>query len=59
MSEVYISLYGEKADAFERVAEEFGPEGVDPSNAAVVMRLIECYESRDGSAGAVDGGLTR
>lgn len=44
MTEKYISLYGEKAEAFERVSDEFGPEGVDPSNPDVVMRLIEFYE---------------
>jgi hypothetical protein len=56
MSETYISLYGEKSEAFEDVAEEFGPEGVDPSNAEVVMRLIEFYEEQQDTP---EGGLVR
>ncbi|WP_162524302.1 hypothetical protein [Halobellus captivus] len=55
MTEKYISLYGEKARAFERVAGEFGPEGVDPSNPEVVMRLIEFYEEQTQTE--IEGGL--
>ncbi|MUW13931.1 hypothetical protein GJ633_04085 [Halorubrum sp. CBA1125] len=54
MTEAYISLYGNKAESFERVKEEFGPEGVDLSNADVVMRLIEEYEE---DKGEIRGGL--
>lgn len=53
MSETHITLYGDDSEAFERVAEEFGPDGVEPSNAEVVRRLIEAYETEWG------GGLTR
>jgi hypothetical protein len=59
MSETYISLYGEKCEAFERVKEDLGPDGVTPSNAAVVMRLIEFYEAQDESGDALEGGLMR
>jgi hypothetical protein len=56
MSETYISLYAEKAQAFERVKDDMAPEGVEPSNVEVVMRLIENYE--DDASGA-EGGLKR
>lgn len=55
--ETYISLYGDKAEAFERVKEELGPAGVDPSNCDVVMRLIEEYE--DSGDEPIRGGLTQ
>jgi len=55
--ETYISLYGDKSVAFERVKDELGPDGVDPSNAEVVMRLIEEYEAD--ADDAVSGGLAR
>lgn len=57
MSETHITLYNEKAEAFEAVKEQIGPEGVDPSNAATVMRLIEAWEDDRGSRG-IPGGLT-
>lgn len=55
MTELYISLYGDKAEAFERIKSQIGPEGVDPSNPDVVMRLIEHYEAD--SETDVEGGL--
>jgi hypothetical protein len=60
MTEVYISLYGAKAEAFESIKEEMGPDGVEPSNPAVVMRLIEEYEGRSNSKEneGISGGLT-
>ena len=58
MSERYISLYGDKAEKFEDTKQEFGPDGVDVSNADVVMRLIEFYEDHtEDDADAVPGGL--
>lgn len=47
MTEAFITLRGAKAEAFERVKEEMGPENVDLSNPAVVMRLIEMYEMKE------------
>jgi len=56
--EVYISLYSDKAEKFEDTKQEFGPEGVDVSNAEAVMRLVEFYEDNtEGDADAVPGGL--
>lgn len=52
MSETHITLYGDTSDAFDRVAEEMGPDGVDLSNPEVVRRLIESHEEE------VQGGLT-
>ncbi|WP_158298370.1 hypothetical protein [Halorubrum sp. SD626R] len=56
MSETYISLYGDKSEAFRGVKEKIGPEGVTPSNPEVVMRLIEHYEATDAE---IDGGLVQ
>jgi hypothetical protein len=50
MSEIYISLYAEKAEAFEDVKGDLGPDGVEPSNVEVVMRLIETYEAAESGA---------
>ncbi|MFB6302776.1 MAG: hypothetical protein ABEH78_07955 [Haloferacaceae archaeon] len=55
MSEFHISLRGEKAEAFERVKDDLGPEGVDLSNAQAVMRLVEEYE--DAEEDLLPGGL--
>ena len=57
MSERYISLYGDKADKFEDTKQEFGPKGVDVSNAEAVMRLVEFYEDHTEDDDAVPGGL--
>jgi hypothetical protein len=56
MTETYISLYDEKAEAFERVKEEIGPEGVTPNNTDALMRLIEHWE--EDREPSVSGGLT-
>jgi len=53
MTETHITLYGDTTEAFERVKSEMGPTGCDPSNAEVVRRLIESYESDE-----LRGGLT-
>ena len=53
MTETHITLYGETSEAFDRIKSEVGPTGVEPSNAAVVRRLIEEYEDE------VQAGLTR
>lgn len=56
--ELYISLYGDKAEKFEDTKQEFGPEGVDVSNAETVMRLVEFYEGHtEDDRDAVPGGL--
>jgi len=52
MSETHITLYGDTSEAFDRVAEDMGPDGVDLSNPEIVRRLIEDYEED------VPGGLT-
>jgi len=54
MTETHITLYGDATEAFERVKSEMGPAGVEPSNAAVVRRLIEAYE-RDELSGGLTG----
>lgn len=54
MTETHISLYGDTSEAFDRVADQMGPEGCDLSNAAVVRRLIESYESDE-----LTGGIKR
>jgi hypothetical protein len=54
---VHVKLYSEKADKFEEIKAEMGPEGVELSNSAVVMRLIESHESsekRDIQGGLAD-----
>jgi len=56
MTETHITLYGEKSEAFEAVKEEIGPDGVESTNTAVVMRLIEEYQQE---SNGVSGGLTR
>lgn len=55
MTETYISLRGDKAEAFESLKEEIGPEGVEPSNVEVVMRLVEEHEDQTRPS----GGLTQ
>ena len=54
--ETYISLYGDKAESFEEIKGEFGPEGVEISNPDAVMRLVEFYEEH--SETEMEGGLT-
>jgi len=56
MTERYITLRGSKAEAFERVKETMGPDGVEPSNPDVVMRLIAEYENSPNES--VRGGLS-
>jgi len=43
MAEVYISLYGDSAEYFEKVKEGIAANrgGDEPSNAEVVRRLLE------------------
>jgi hypothetical protein len=57
MTQTNITLYGDQSEAFEQVKEQIGPEGVDPNNTDVVMRLIEVYERHD--TRGVSGGLQR
>jgi len=55
MSETYISLYGEKAEAFRAAKAEMGPDGVEVSNVEAVMRLVEEHEDSQRPS----GGLTQ
>lgn len=47
MSEVYISLYGEKAEWFEAEKEkvEESRDGTEISNSEMVCRLLEQYDA--------------
>jgi len=56
MTEEHITLRGAKAEAFQRVKETMGPDGVDPSNPQVVMRLVADYENSPNES--VRGGLS-
>lgn len=58
MTEVYISLYGEQAEAFLQKKEEIEEHriGANVSNVETVMRLIERDEQRER---AVEGGGLR
>jgi len=55
MTETYISLYGDKAEAFQSVKSEMGPDGVEVSNVEAVMRLVEEHEDTQRPS----GGLTQ
>jgi len=57
MTEEHITLRGAKAEAFQRVKETMGPDGVEPSNPQVVMRLIADRENN--SNGPIRGGLSK
>lgn len=50
MSEVYISLYGEKAEWFEEQKEkvEQSRDGTEISNSEMVCRLLEQFDAPDG-----------
>ena len=50
MSEVYISLYGEKAEWFEeeKAKVEAARDGTDISNSEMVCRLLEQFDAPGG-----------
>jgi hypothetical protein len=51
MTEVYISLYGEKAEWFEEEKEkvEAARDGTEISNVEMVCRLLEQYDAPCGN----------
>lgn len=58
MTECYITLRGDRAEAFETVKARMGPPEADVTNTEAVMRLVEAWrEQNDG--GRPEGGLRK